>query len=156
MDTSVDTFDRKILALVQLDCHLNAEVIAEQVGLSASAVQRRLRRMRSEKIITAEVAIVDKQALGPLMTFIAGLEIRENYDALPRIGRWAEGHPEIQQIYYVTGNVDLMLVITAQSVKAYDMITARMMAENPHITRITTNVVLDTIKQGLYVPVEPT
>jgi DNA-binding Lrp family transcriptional regulator len=154
MDTSLDSFDRKILALVQLDCHLNAEVIAERVGLSASAVQRRLRRMRSEKIITAEVAVVDRQAVGHLMTFIAGLEIRENYDALPHIRRWAESHPEIQQIYYVTGNVDLMMIVTAQSVQAYDLIAARMMAENPQITRISTNVVLDAIKLGLYVPVE--
>lgn len=154
MDSSLDTFDRKILALVQLDCHLNAEVIAERVGLSASAVQRRLRRMRSEKIITAEVAVVDQQTVGPLMTFIAGLEIRDNYDALPRIRLWAADHPEIQQIYYVTGHVDVMMIITAPSVKAYDMITARMMAENQHITRITTNVVLDTIKLGLFVPVE--
>lgn len=154
MDASLDTFDRKILALVQLDCHLNAEVIAERVGLSASAVQRRLRRMRNEKIITAEVAVVDHQAVGRLMTFIAGLEIRENYESLPRIRRWAESRPEIQQIYYVTGNVDLMMIITAQSVKDYDTITASMMADNPQITRINTHVVLDAIKLGLYVPVE--
>jgi DNA-binding Lrp family transcriptional regulator len=154
MNASLDAFDRQILALVQLDCHLNAEVIAERVGLSASAVQRRLRRMRSEKIIRAEVAIVDKQALGPLMTFIAGLEIRENYESLPRIRQWAADRPEIQQIYYVTGSVDVMMIITAQSVKAYDAITASMMAENPLITRINTHVVLDALKLGLYVPVD--
>ena len=42
MDASLDLFDRKILALVQRDCQMNAEVIAQEVGLSASAVQRRL------------------------------------------------------------------------------------------------------------------
>lgn len=154
METSLDQFDRKILAIVQCDCQINAEVIAERVGLSASAVQRRLRRMRSEKIITAEVALVDSHAVGRAMTFIAGLEIRDNYESLPRIRRWAEKRPEVQQIYYVTGNVDLMMIITAQSVKEYDMITERLMAENPQITRINTHVVLDSIKLGLYVPVE--
>ena len=153
MDVTLDNFDRQILALVQQDCTLNAEVIAERVGLSASAVQRRLRRMRSEKVIRAEVAIIDPQALGPRMTFIAGLEIRENYESLARIRQWAADRPDIQQIYYVTGSVDVMMIITAHSVQAYDMITASMMAENPHITRITTHVVLDAIKQGLYVPV---
>ncbi|MDO8251128.1 MAG: Lrp/AsnC ligand binding domain-containing protein [Rhodoferax sp.] len=88
------------------------------------------------------------------MTFIAGLEIRENYESLPRIRRWAESRPEVQQIYYVTGNVDLMMIITVENVKEYDMITERLMAENPQITRINTNVVLDSIKIGLYVPVE--
>ena len=70
METPLDPFDRKILEFVQRDCQVNAEVIAEAVGLSASAVQRRLRRLRAEKVITAEVAIVDPQVLGQRMQFI--------------------------------------------------------------------------------------
>ena len=49
----MDSFDRKILALVQRDCQLKAEAIAEEVGLSTSAVQRRLRQLRTDKVITA-------------------------------------------------------------------------------------------------------
>ena len=154
MDTPLDLFDRKILAIVQRDCQVNAELIAERVGLSASAVQRRLRRMRQEKVITAEVALVDNEAVGRPMTFFAGLEIRENYESLPHLRRWAEKHPEVQQIYYVTGNVDLLMIITAETVKEYDAITERLMAENPQVLRINTNVVIDAIKVGLYVPVD--
>jgi hypothetical protein len=50
--------------------------------------------------------------------------------------------------------VDVMMIITAQSVKTYDAITASMMTENPLITRINTHVVLDALKLGLYVPVD--
>jgi Lrp/AsnC family transcriptional regulator, leucine-responsive regulatory protein len=153
MNHAMDSFDRKILALVQRDNLLKAEVIADDIGLSASAVQRRLKRLRSEKIITGDIATVDHAALGRPMTFIAGLEIRDNYDSLVSIRGWVESHPEVQQVYYVTGNVDLIAVITAVDVKDYDQITGRLMAENPQIHRITTNVVLDTVKIGLFVPV---
>jgi len=154
METPLDTFDRKILALVQRDCQLKAEVIADTVGLSASAVQRRLKRMRSDMVIRAEVAVVDSKAVGRPMTFVAGLEIRENYESLPRIRNWAANRPEVQQVYYVTGSVDLVMIITAENVTDYDAITARLMVENPQITRINTNVILDTLKIGMYVPVE--
>ncbi|AOW11496.1 AsnC family transcriptional regulator [Hydrogenophaga crassostreae] len=154
MDTQLDLLDRKILAIVQKDSQMNAELIAERVGLSTSAVQRRLRRLRQDKVITAEVAVVNNEAVGRPMTFLAGLEIRENYESLPHLRRWAEQHPEVQQIYYVTGNVDLIMIITAENMKEYDAITERLMGDNPQILRITTNVVIDAIKVGLFVPVE--
>ncbi|WP_066258868.1 Lrp/AsnC family transcriptional regulator [Hydrogenophaga flava] len=154
MDSELDVFDRKILDLVQKDCQLNAEVIAEAVGLSASAVQRRLRRMRQDKTISAEVAVVDPQAVGNVMHFLAGLEIKDNYEALPRIRLWAQGEPAVQQVYYVTGSFDIMMVVVASDVKAYDALSARLMAHIPQVVRMTTHVVIDTMKQSLFVPVQ--
>lgn len=154
MDASLDLFDRKILALVQRDCQMNAEVIAQEVGLSASAVQRRLRRMRADRVISAEVAVVNPQAVGGVMSFLAGLEVKDNYDALPRIRSWSQGEPGVQQVYYVTGNFDIMMVIVARDVKAYDALAARLMSDIPQIARMTTHVVIDTIKNSLYVPID--
>lgn len=151
----MDDFDRKILAIVQRDCQLKAEAIAAQVGLSASAVQRRLRQLRADKVITSEIAVVDRKAVGRLMTFVAGLEIeRENYDALSRFRQWAQAQDHIQQVYYVTGPVDLIAIITARDVEQYDEFSAEMMRENKQIRRMTTHVVLKDVKVGLLVPVD--
>ena len=151
----IDDFDRKILGLVQVDCQMKAEAIGDLVGLSASAVQRRLKRMRETGIITAEIAVVDRKAVGNPMTFIAGMEIeRENYDALSKFRMWLAKQEHIQQVYYVTGSVDLVAIIIARDVEQYDEITANLMSENPQIKRIHTNVVLKDVKLGMFVPVE--
>jgi len=150
----MDQFDRRILALVQRNCQLKTETIAEEIGLSASAVQRRLRALRANGTIAAEVAVVQPRAG---MTFIAGLEIaRDSYEALDRLRHWAEGHDNIQQLYYVTGGVDLIAVVLARDAEDYDAITAAMMRDNPMIERITTNVVLRPMKVGLYRPIDET
>lgn len=155
MADPLDLFDRKILALIQQDCHQKADLIAEKVGLSPSAVQRRIKRLRAERVIVAEVAVLDRRAVGRLMTFIVGLEIeRENYTALAHFRRWVSAQPEIQQAYYVTGQVDLMLVIVAEDVEAFDRVAARIMENNPQIRRMTTNVVLEPLKLGLDLPVD--
>ncbi len=149
----IDDFDRQILDIVQLDCQMKAEAIGDLVGLSPSAVQRRLKRLRDTSVITAEIALVDRKATASPMTFIAGMEIeRENYDALSKFRSWADRQKHIQQVYYVTGSVDLIAVITAHDVAQYDEITAQLMSENPQIKRIHTNVVLKDIKLGMYVP----
>jgi DNA-binding Lrp family transcriptional regulator len=155
MTTPLDSFDQKILTLMQRDCSVKAETIAEMVGLSTSAVQKRLKRLRAEKVISAEIAVVDRTAVGRPMTFVAAMEIeRDNYDTVARFREWAKGVDSIQQIYYVTGAADLIAIITAKDVEAYDRLTALVMESNPMIRRITTNVVLSTLKTGLFVPIE--
>lgn len=153
--STLDSFDRKILELMQSNCRLASEVIAEQVGLSASAVQRRLKRLREEGAIQAEIAVIKSELSAHPMTFIAGIEIdRDNYTVLNKFKRWADSQPSIQQVFYVTGNVDLMVVITAESAKSYDGFIEHTMEQFPQIRRVMTNVVLDTPKQSLYLPLE--
>ena len=55
----LDDFDRRLLALVRHDNLQPARILADKVGLSLSAVLRRLRRMREEKVIIADIAVVD-------------------------------------------------------------------------------------------------
>ncbi|HBF30229.1 Lrp/AsnC family transcriptional regulator [Rhizobium sp.] len=149
----LDRFDRQIIDIIQRNCQIKAEAIAEEIGLSASAVQRRLKRLREDCIIKAEVAIVDRKATGHPMVFIVGMEIeRDNYDALARFRTWADKQDHIQQVYYVTGQVDLIAIVTARDVEHYDDIAAVLMAENPQIRRMHTNVVLRDVKLSLFVP----
>ncbi len=151
----LDNFDRKILNIVQLNCRLPTEQIAEQVGLSASAVQRRIKKMRSEGVISGEIAMVDSQPLPMLMSFIAGLEIeKDNYKALARFKQWAADRPEIQQIHYVTGSVDLFVFVVAKNALQYDAFIETLMQDNPLIQRVTTHVVLDSPKKSFFVPIE--
>lgn len=66
----IDEFDEKILKIVQQNNRIPAEKIAEEVGLSASAVQRRLRHLRKDGIIQADVSIVSPAAGGQKITAV--------------------------------------------------------------------------------------
>ena len=56
---AIDDFDRKLLARVRRNNLEPARVTAEAVGLSESAVLRRLRRLRAEGVIVRDVAVID-------------------------------------------------------------------------------------------------
>ena len=60
----LDRIDRKLLQLVQENARLPAEKIGAAIGLSPSAVQRRLARLRDSGVITAEIAVLDAKAAG--------------------------------------------------------------------------------------------
>ncbi|MDD2344136.1 MAG: Lrp/AsnC family transcriptional regulator [Tolumonas sp.] len=150
----LDTFDTKILNIIQKNCRVQAEEIAEQVGLSASAVQRRLKKLRTEGVIQTEIAVIDPKYVPNIMTFIAGLEIeRDNYVALNLFKAWSAGRNDIQQVYYVTGQYDLIVVVTAVNAAEYDKFSQELMEKVPQIRRITTHVVIDAPKRSFYVPI---
>jgi DNA-binding Lrp family transcriptional regulator len=152
----LDDFDRRLLNLVQSDASQTAERLAENVGLSPSAVQRRLRRLRETDVIVREIAIVDPKCIGSPVSFIVALQVeRERPELLNQLRAWLELQENVQQAFYVTGQADFMLVVTAADTETYDAFMARLMADNPNVKRFTTYVALGIVKRGLAIPVLP-
>ena len=150
----LDRFDRQLLNLVQEDAGQTADRLAEQVALSPSAIQRRLRRMREAGVIVRETAVVDPKQVGKPTFFVVSLQVeRERPELLAQLRRWLAAHDQIQQVFYVTGEADFILVVTAPDTEDFDALMIRMVGENPNIRRFTTNVALSLVKRGLTVPV---
>ncbi len=150
----LDPFDRRLLNLVQEDAAQTTERIAEQIGLSPSAVQRRLRRLREEGVIARDVSVVDPKAVGRPTFFVVSVQVeRERPELVTHLREWLVAQPHVQQAFYVTGEADFVLIITAPDTETYDALMSRMIAEHPNVKRFTTNVALSVVKRGLTVPV---
>jgi Lrp/AsnC family leucine-responsive transcriptional regulator len=153
MPFELDLMDYRILALVQVDARRSADVIGNEIGLSPSAVQRRMNRMRDTKIIQTEIAVVDPKALNRPLTMIVDIELeRERPELLHAFKQWVKAEPGVQQAWYVTGDGDYVLVITARDVEDYDEFMQRLVTENSNVRRFRTRVSLGTLKRGLVVP----
>lgn len=151
----LDRIDRKLLQLVQENARLPAEKIGAAIGLSPSAVQRRLARLRDSGVITAEIAVLDAKAAGFPLTMIVDIEVeRERPELLAAFKRWIAREGAIQEAWYVTGDSDFVLVVAARDVEDYDALMQRLVSENPNIRRFRTRVTLGTLKRGATVPLE--
>jgi Lrp/AsnC family leucine-responsive transcriptional regulator len=151
----MDSFDIKILNIVQGDNRLPAEKIAERVGLSPSAVQRRLKRLRADGIIEADVAVVSPEAVGRTLTAIVGVIIdkeRPLSTALAEFKNLMLKTPEVMQCYDVTGEADFIVVITVRDMQEYEAISRQLFMENPNVRRYKTSLVVRRIKSGTRVP----
>lgn len=156
MRMELDRFDRQLLNLVQEDIGVSAEQLAEQVHLSPSSIQRRLRRLRETGVIEREVALVNPAVMGRPTFFIVSLQVeRERPELLAQLRRWLAAQTQIQQAFYVTGETDFVLVIAAPDTETYDSLMGRLVSENPNVSRFTTNVALSVVKRGLTIPIPP-
>ncbi|NOE27225.1 Lrp/AsnC family transcriptional regulator [Ruegeria sp. HKCCD6157] len=147
--TQLDDFDRAILRILQQDNRTTQHKIGEAVNLSAPSVQRRIRRMEAEGVIRANVAVVDPVAVGLQLTIFVELElVSETPDEIDAVKKTLLNAPEVQQCFYVTGEVDFMVVVVVESMAVYEDFTRRMFFENGNIRKFRTFVSMDTIKSG--------
>ncbi|MEZ5543594.1 MAG: Lrp/AsnC family transcriptional regulator [Lysobacteraceae bacterium] len=146
-DFVLDRQDRAILRIVQRDNKTPQRTIAEQVNLSAAAVQRRIAAMEAAGVIARNVAIVDPHAIAATITAIVEVQLVDERaataDAAKALFRET---PDVQQCYYVTGGISFVLVIVALDMRVYEGLTRRLFAENELVKHYRTLIALDRVK----------
>jgi Lrp/AsnC family transcriptional regulator, leucine-responsive regulatory protein len=156
MNTKLDAFDLQLLGLVQADARLSQAELGVQVNLSTAAVNRRLKQLNEDGVITGYAAVVEPSAVGYPLTIIAGVETEsERVDLLDDMKRIFASCPEVQQCYYVTGDWDFILILTVTDMEHYSALTRQLFFTNNNVRRFKTFVTMSRVKVGLTVPVGP-
>ena len=150
----IDAIDRKILHHVQRDNLLTSARLSELVGLSQTSIQRRLARLRATKAIEADIAVVSPEAVGRPLTMLIAVELaRERSDIIDRFKRAVRERAEVMSAYYVTGETDFMLIVSAKDMQDYEAFTRDFFYNNPDIKGFKTTVVMNRIKASFTLPV---
>ena len=152
--SDLDDFDVAILKRLQDNNRETSDVIADAVGLSATSCQRRIKRLRERGAIAADIAVLNPDVVGGRVTLIVEIILeRGRADIVDAFKREMRKLPEVQQCYYVTGNADFILIVTAHDMASYEQFTRRAFFGNPNILRFNSIVVMDTVKAGLQIPI---
>jgi Lrp/AsnC family transcriptional regulator, leucine-responsive regulatory protein len=150
----LDEFDKKLLQLLQQNNRMTASELGDLVGLSSSAVQRRLTRLREEKIIEADVAIISPVVMGIGITCVVDVILEEGSSAgVEKFKTTMRGCHEVMQCYYVTGTYDFVLLVNAKDMRHYEEFTKKWLMDNPNVKHFYTHVVMDKVKVGYSVPI---
>lgn len=149
--STLDAFDRQLLEALQQDNRTPLRVLAERVHLSTAAVQRRIRRLEELGVIAANVAVVDPERVGQVITLLVEVHAERAQAAdLDALKKTFSG-PKIQQCYYVTGQGDFILIIQVASMAAFEAMARELFYNNPAVKWFRTIVVMDSVKVGLSV-----
>jgi len=150
----LDARDRHLLDLLQEDARQPLEALAREVGLSAPAVQRRLKRLRRDGVIRRDTIEVRPEAVGLPMTFIVAVELeRERAEQIDAFRRKVLREPRVQQCYYVTGEADFILIVLGRDMDDFEAFTRRVFFDDPNVRHFRTSVVMGEAQRSLGVPV---
>lgn len=142
----LDSFDRRLLDLVRQNNLEPARILAEKVGLSLSAVLRRLRRLRDEKVIVADIAVVNPALTGSALTMHVLVQMQQaGPQTMDNFAREIVRHPEITGAWDVTGDDDFLLKIQVGSMEEYDGFTRRALGEDRGVHSFKTLITIRNI-----------
>jgi Lrp/AsnC family transcriptional regulator, leucine-responsive regulatory protein len=136
----IDAKDRTILHLLEQDAHLTYAELGRRVGLAASSVHDRIRKLERRGAIRGYRADVDLERAGLPITAFVSLALRPS--SPPDIPARIAELPLVESCYSVAGDNSYVLVVRAPSTKALEEVLDALRAKLEVATRST--VVLST------------
>ncbi len=143
----MDRFDMAILDILQNNNMTPQRQIGVAVGLSAPAVQRRIKALEKAGIIEGHAARLSPAAVGKPITLIVEVELENEGSAMIDAAKSLfAATPEVQQCYYVTGETDFILIILVADMASYEVLTRRLFFANSNVRKFRTFVAMDRVK----------
>ena len=158
MTAALDRLDRAILARLQTDGRETHEAIGQQVGLSASAVLRRIRRLEEAGVIDRYVALLRPESLGLGLSAYVNVRLEKRAEHAKRnlmdeFRASVQGWPEVVECVALTGEMDFLLHLVVQDMGAYSRFMMDTLLRHPSVQDCKTSFVMDRVKTTTALPI---
>ena len=143
----MDAIDRNILRLLSVDGKMTQGQLAERVGLSLSACQRRIKALQESNAITGYRAIIDPELLDERLVVFVGINLESHrrascQDFQNSIIRLHQ----VKEVHHIAGTFDYILKVAVRDMDAYEHFHADDLASVQGILRITSFIAMSTFK----------
>jgi Lrp/AsnC family transcriptional regulator, leucine-responsive regulatory protein len=134
--TALDETDRRILNLMQRDCALTNQELAERAHVSAPTCLRRVRRLVEEGVIERQIAIVSPDALAGLTAVVEVTLERQSAELLEQFEQHLNDEVVVQQCYRVSAGPDFVLVVYVADMAAYHAFAHRVLSAHANVRNV--------------------
>ena len=138
-----DPIDEKIIALLARDARASFAAVGSEVGLSASAVKRRVDRLVARGAIRGFTVTVDPHRLGGAIEAFVELSCAGKVSP-ERLRAMVAGVPQVQGAYTVTGDADAMLHVLAADMTDFERVLETL-RDHPGVARTRSTIVLSRL-----------
>lgn len=154
MLTTLDKFEKRILAILQQDASRPTTDIAAEIGLSQAPCWRRIQKLKDEGLIRSTVCLLDRQKLGLRAQIFAQVKLNAHGRAnLDEFAAAIRDFPEVLECYVLMGSVDFMLRIVTADIEAYERFFFEKLSQLPGVQEINSTVALSEIKSTTALPI---
>ncbi|MDQ2980148.1 MAG: Lrp/AsnC family transcriptional regulator [Acidobacteriota bacterium] len=149
----IDATDAEILKILQENSRTSNAEIARQVGLAASAVFERIRKLEEKGTIRGYRAEIDPKSLdvGQLaFIFIRSTDRPGGMDTPTRLAQI----PEILELHHVAGEDCFLAKVRVRDAEALGRLLREKLSRITTITSTRSTIVLDSVKETTSLPID--
>ena len=150
----LDAIDRRMIAALQKQGRLSYEELGHQVGLSASASLRRVRRLEEFGILAGYVALVNARLVG--LTLTAYIQVRmakptghDKRSPLDLFAAAVQGWSEVMECIALTGEMDLLLKVVVADMDHFSRFIMDTLLKHPSVQDCKTSFVMKPLKTSV-------
>jgi Lrp/AsnC family leucine-responsive transcriptional regulator len=143
----LDSYDRKILAILSGEGRIAITELARRIGLSKTPCQARVRKLEATGYVRGYRAILDPGKLG--LGHVSFVEVRlsdTRETALRAFNKAVEAVPEIEQCHMIAGAFDYLLKVRSRDIDAYRRVLGEVISALPHVASTSTHVSMEAVK----------
>ncbi|CAM3763326.1 winged helix-turn-helix transcriptional regulator [Bordetella tumulicola] len=149
----LDRIDLKILDILQRDGRISITDLAERISLSATPCSERVKRLEREGVITGYHARVDPAALGRnLLVFLEIKLSAKSGDVFDKVKQELLYVPEVMECHLVSGDFDYLVKARLTEMNEYRRLLGAILKRLPASAESRSYVVMEEIKETLYLP----
>lgn len=148
----LDDIDLALIELLQEDARTPQAQLAAQVGLAASSVNERIRKLGERGLIEGYHAQISPEAMGyDLLAFLyIGWSKPETEKAFLKK---VLSQPVVMEAHHVTGTWNYMLKVRVKNTRMLEGLLSRVIKAVPGVERTETIIVLSSIKETARIPI---
>jgi len=140
----IDRTDRLILSLLQKDAGLSNKELARKVRLAPSSCLQRVRRLKSSGLVRGLHADVAPAALGIGLQAIIAVRLTHHLEKEVEAFRARlRSHPEVVNVYYVSGGVDLFVHVAVRDVAHLRTLGVDALTSHRIVAHVETSLIFE-------------
>lgn len=149
----MDSKDRQIVRVLQVDGRMTNQELADRVNLSPSPCLRRLRRLEKSGVILGYSVDVDSQAYGlPVTVFVRVKLEKHSEDVVVRFEDHIRKAANVLECYVMTGSSDYLLKVVIEDLARYEDFVRQYLHPIGSIASIDTSFAYGVIKKTAVFP----
>lgn len=154
----LDKLDRAILRRLQANGRETYDAIGEQIGLSASAVLRRVKRLEDAGIIDRYVALVSPAKVGLGLTAYINVRLEKGIgtnrrNPMDAFAASVQNWPEVVECASLSGEMDYLLQVVVSDMRHYSHFVMETLLSHPSVQDCKTSFVLSRLKATTTLPI---
>ncbi|PNC15413.1 Lrp/AsnC family transcriptional regulator [Enterobacter quasihormaechei] len=151
----LDKIDRKLLSLLQSDCTLSLQALADAVNLTTTPCWKRLKKLEDDGILLGRVALLDPEKLGlGLTAFVLIKTQHHSSEWYSRFVTQVSDMPEVLGFWRMAGEYDYLMRVQVADMKRYDDFYKRLVNSVPGLSDVTSSFAMEQIKYTTALPIE--
>ncbi len=145
----IDKTDLHLLRLLKVNAKMGLKELAENVGLTATPVHERIKRMEREGIIEGYSIRINSEKLNRGLTILCNVQLKShNATILEEFESEIVKIKEVVSCYHIAGNIDYLLTLQMKDMDEYGQFVKGKLASIPHISQVQSSFVMRKIKEN--------